>query len=388
MHHLLSWVPLLALPALGAPAEDPLQAALRRELATLVQESGMPGASLAVLLPGGRMLTLAEGQADRERGTRMTPRHRLFSGSIGKTYVAALVLRAAASGRLGLDDPLARHLGREPWFHRLPNARSVTLRHLLTHTAGMPEYVAKEALWRAIAAAPDKVWTPAERLAYVLDDPPLFKAGQGFGYADTHYILLGMVLERLHRTSLEALERNLLTELGLQDTQIADRRDLPHLPVGDSHLPAMFHLPTKVVAGGRYAFNPQLEWAGGGFASTAADLARWGTALFGGKVLSRPWLAQMTTPSGVQTDFPDGAQYGLGAILWQTELGPAWGHSGFVPGFNAILQHLPRQGVTLALLCNSDAALKGAGRSPGAAAQRLLNVVLRERRAPLPNPAP
>lgn len=366
----------LCIPALAAPAVDPTQAALQKALDALVRDSGMPGASLAVILKDGRMLTLAAGVADRETAAPMTPQHRLFSGSIGKTYVAALVLRAAAAGQLGLDDLLSKHLGHEPWFQGLPNAATVTLRHLLTHTAGMPEYVEKEAVWKAIAAAPDKVWSPAERLAFILGDAPLFEAGKGFGYADSHYILLGMVLERLYGIPLETQERALLTELGLKETVISDRRDMLMLPTGYSSLPPMFHMPQKVVESGRYVFNPQLEWAGGGFASTAADLARWGAALYGGKVLSQPWLRRMVTSSGVTTDFPDGATYGLGAILWQSELGLAWGHSGFVPGFNAVLQHLPKQGVTLALLCNSDVALKGQGRTPHAAAQRLLRAVL------------
>ncbi len=365
---------LLCVPALAAPAADPAQAALQKELDALVRESGMPGASLAVILKDGRLLTLVSGVADRESASRMMSQHRLFTGSIGKTYVAALVLRAAAAGKLGLDDLLSKHLAAEPWFQRLPNAATVTLRHLLTHTAGMPEYVGKESVWKAIVAAPDKVWTPAERMAFILGDGPLFEAGKGFGYADSHYILLGMVLERIHGTSLETQERALLAELGLKETLISDRRDLPKLPTGYSSLPPVFHMPQKVVEGGRYVFNPQLEWAGGGFASTAADLARWGAALYGGKVLPQPWLRQMVTGSGVKTDFPDGAAYGLGAILWHSELGPAWGHSGFVPGFNAVLEHLPEQGVTLALLCNSDVALKGPGRTPHAAAQRLLKV--------------
>lgn len=353
-----------------------LQSALQRELEAMVRELGIPGASLAVRMPDGRLLTVAAGWADRKARIRMTPRHRLFTGSIGKTCVAALVLREAARKRLDLDDPLAKYLGSESWFHRLPNAGSITLRHLLQHTAGVPEYVAKEAVWKRLAADPDKVWTPAERLAHILDEPAPFPAGQGFAYADSHFILLGMVLERVACRSLEAQERGLLQELRLRETLISDRRDLPGLPTGYSSLPPLFHMPPEVIQEGRYAFNPQLEWAGGGFASTAADLARWGAALFGGRVLPEPWLHQMVTPGPVKTDLPDGAGYGLGAILWETEHGSVQGHSGFVPGFNAVVQHVSRHGITLALLCNSDVALKGPGRTPHTAAQRLLRTVL------------
>lgn len=365
--------PLLLAAPLAALAPPSAQRALQADLAALVRDWGIPGASLAVVLPDGRVLKAAAGFADPERGRPMRPDHRLFTGSIGKTYVAGVVLQLAAEGCLDLDDSLSKHLGDAPWFRRLPNSDRITLRHLLTHTAGLPEYVEKEAVWVEALAHPDRTWTPEARLDHILGDAPRFEPGRGFGYADTHYILLGMVVERVTGRRFEAeLQARLLGPLGLRESLPADRRDLPDLPVGHSSLPPLFHMPPKVVVEGRYVINPQLEWTGGGLCSTAADLARWGHALYGGRVLSEPWLRRMVTPCGVPTDFPEGADYGLGAILWKTKLGPAWGHSGFVPGFNAVLQHLPEQRVTLALLCNADSALKGPGRSPHQAAQRLL----------------
>lgn len=361
-------------PAMTAPAAVPLEAALQRELEAVVADFGIPGASLAVRLRDGRMVRLAAGWADREARRPMTPAHRLFTGSIGKTLVAALVLRQVQAGRLDPDAPLLRYLDQEPWVARLPQAATITLRHLLNHTAALPDYVALPGTWEEVARHPDRRWTPAERLAGLLDAPSTGEPGTAFAYADTHYILLGMVLERVSGLPLEAQEQALLDELGLRETLLADRRRLPRLASGYSALPPFFRMPPKVVRNGRYAFNPQLEWAGGGFASTAADLARWGAALYGGRVLEGSGLqAMMSHP--VDTDFADGGRYGLGVIVWATERGPIWGHSGFVPGFNAVLQHLPNEGITLALLCNSDTALKAPGRSPHAVAQRLLKVV-------------
>lgn len=365
-----------ALLASALCATPPSNPALQRELEALLKESGAPGASLAVILPGGQMLTATAGVSDKERGTPMRPDHRLFSGSIGKTYVAAVLLQLAAEGRLSLDDALSRYLGDQAWYPRLPNGPAITLRHLLTHSSGLPEYVEQESLWQAIAANPDRNWTPEARLAEILDAKPAFPAGQGFAYADTNYILLGMVIEQVTGRPYEQVQaERLLKPLGLKETQAANQRALPGLTAGYSALPPFFHMPPKVGVEGRYGFNPQLEWTGGGLVSTAADLARWGSALFGGKVLSDGWLKQMRTPSGQRTDMADGAEYGLGLILWQTPFGPAWGHSGFVPGFNAVLEHLPEQGVTLALMCNSDTALKRPGSSPHQAAQRLLRIL-------------
>lgn len=361
-------------PAMTAPAAVPLEAALQRELEAVVASYGIPGASLAVCLRDGRMIRLAAGWADREARRPMTPDHRLFTGSIGKTLVAALVLRQVQAGRLALDAPLLQHLDQDPWVARLPNATRITLRHLLNHTAALPEYVELPTIWEEVTRHPDRRWTPAERLAGLVGAPPRGEPGTTFAYADTHYILLGMVLERMVGRTLEAQEQALLDELGLGETHLADRRRLPKLASGYSALPPLFRMPPKVVRNGRYAFNPQLEWAGGGFASTAADLARWGAALYGGRVLEDASL-QALVSHPVGTDFADGARYGLGVIVWQTDRGPVWGHSGFVPGFNAVLQHLPQEGITLALLCNSDTALKAPGRSPHAVAQRLLKVV-------------
>lgn len=387
----LALLPLAAAPgppARGAAIRTALQRELQHELQAMVREWEIPGASLAVRMPDGQVLTAAAGWADREARTPMVPAHRLFTGSIGKTVVAALVLREAARGRLALDERLSKHLGSEPWFSRLPNAEAITLRQLLDHSAGVPEYVAKEAVWKTLAAEPDKVWTPEERLWNILGDPAPFPAGEGFAYADSHYILLGMVLERCTGMSLDRQERRLMKALGLKATLLADRRDLPGLAAGYSSLPPAFHMPAQVLREGRYAFNPQLEWAGGGFVSTAADLTRWGAALFDGAVLPAAWRQRMVTPSPLRTDFPDSARYGLGVILWETEHGPVWGHSGFVPGFNAVLQHVSRHHITLGLLCNSDIALKGPGRSPHAAAQRLLRTVLPAPTTEPPHPPP
>ncbi len=361
-------------PAMIIPAAVPLETALQRELEAVVADYGIPGASLAMRLRDGRMIRLAAGWADREARRPMTPDRQLFTGSIGKTLVAALVLRQVQVGRLDLDAPLLRYLDQVPWVARLPHAPKITLRHLLNHTAALPEYVELPGIWEEATRHPDRRWTPAERLAGILDAPPKGEPGTTFAYADTHYILLGMVLERVTGQSLEAQEQALLDELNLRETHLADRRRLPKLASGYSALPAFFRMPPKVVRNGLYAFNPQLEWAGGGLASTAADLARWGAALYDGRVLEASTLQAMVSHP-VRTDFAEGARYGLGVIVWATERGPAWGHSGFVPGFNAVLQHLPKEGITLALLCNSDTALKAPGRSPHAVAQRLLKVV-------------
>jgi D-alanyl-D-alanine carboxypeptidase len=211
----------------------------------------------------------------------------------------------------------------------------------------------------------------------VLDLAPPFAPGQGFAYADTNYILLGMVIEQVSGGTYEAaLRRRILEPVALRDTVPSDRRSLPGLAAGYAQLPAFFRMPPKVAEGGRYSFNPQLEWTGGGLAGTASDLARWAKALFEGKVISPASVAVMTRAEGPKTDFPDGARYGLGCILWHSDFGPSYGHSGFAPGYNAIVEYLPGRRMAFALQCNADTGLRREGASPHQALTRFIRIAL------------
>ena len=239
----------------------------------------------------------------------------MFSGSIGKTYVAAVMLQLVAEGRAGLDDPVSRWLGGETWFGRLPNASALTLRMLLAHTSGIPEHIQVTAFQDALAADPFKVWKPAEMVAYVLDTKPLFPAGSSFSYADTNYILVGMIIERITGlTYYGVLDERILRPLALRDTTPSDRPDLPGLVCGHTTPDNPFRVPDRTLVDGRYPMNPQVEWTGGGLISTSADLARWAAALYAGDVLPPAAREQMlqTGPSNLG----EGVRYGLGAITW------------------------------------------------------------------------
>ena len=96
-----------------------------------------PGATAAFILPDGRVFGFATGHSDVDDDIPMTPDLRMGSGSIGKTYVAAVALQLAMNGELDLDAPVSTWLGGEEWFSRVPNHTDLTVRNLLNHTAGM-----------------------------------------------------------------------------------------------------------------------------------------------------------------------------------------------------------------------------------------------------------
>jgi D-alanyl-D-alanine carboxypeptidase len=328
-----------------------------------------PGVSAAVSLPDGRVLTVVAGEADTVRHVPMTPEARMLQGSVGKTYFAALAMRLVEDARLQLDAPVSRYLGHHPWYPRIPNAGAVTVRHLMTHTSGVMRYEFKEAFTVDLTAQPDKQWRPEELLAYVLDEASSFAPGEGWEYSDTNYILLGMIMEEITgRPCYDLIREWILGPRGLDDTVPSDSRTIPGLIMGYAGPANPFGGTDEVLLpDGRFVINPQFEWAGGGFASTAGDLARWARSLYTGRVFDPSLLPTML--EGVPARLGPGSRYGLGVILTDTPAGPSQGHSGFFPGYLTEMAYFPELDVAAAVMVNTSV-----GRSLG----RSLNAVLVE----------
>ncbi len=362
-------VPARAEPAAenDAPTEDPVRAAVAARLEQLVADTGVPGITAGYVLPGGRSVGLAAGLADLEARTPMAAGDRMFLGSVGKTYVAAVTLQLVAEGTLDLDAPITQWLGDRAWLPRVPNGGDLTLRALMMHRTGIPRHIFTREFIAAVRADPDRVWTPAELVSYVLDAPAKFAIDGGFAYADTNYILVGMVIEQATgKTYYDELRRRVLEPLALAHTAPSISRDMDGLVVGYSVLSRVFgEAPMvkvgevdvgRVVTDGRYFMNPQLEWTGGGLITTAEDLARWGAALYGGDVLTAAMKDAMLTgkPS------PElGGDYGLGAHIVDggddAPWGRAVGHEGVMPGYTTVLRYFPDRDVAIAVQINTDA---------------------------------
>ena len=343
---------------------DLLETGLQQELIQITQNKQVPGASLAVVLSNDKVLALVSGFSDVEKAEKMTPQHLLFSGSVGKTYVMALVLKMVEEGLLNPEDKVSSFFKEEDWFNQIPNHETLTIRMLLNHTSGIPRYVFKSELWKIVKTDPDKTWTGKERLSLVFGDPPVHPAGKGWAYSDTNYIILGMIIEKLKgKAYYEVLQEEILIPLQLDRTFPSDRRNLPGLASGYTRLQFQdqFGFPAKVTENETYCMNPQLEWTGGGINFTATDLARWGKLLYSGKVLSGKYTDLAMTPTPFETGFPDGAQYGFGTIIWEDDGIKSYGHTGFMFGYVAIVQYVPQYDIALALLINTDDLPPGAG---------------------------
>lgn len=335
-----------------------------------------PGVSVAIVDPAGEVHTFTRGLARKEPAAAMTAEARMFSGSIGKSYCAAVLLQLVDEGVIDLDAKLSASLGEAAWFDRLPNADALTPRLLARHQSGIPEHVWMPEFSAALKAEPMKHWEPGELIAFVLDSEPLFPAGEGWSYADTNYILLGMVIEAATgRRYEELLQERVLTPLGLADTIPSSQPELPGLVSGYTALGEMFGLPEEVAADGVYAANPQFEWTGGGLVSTTSDLTRFMHEFCAGSIV--PDTQAQAMRDAVDARLWPGSSYGIGLIVRPTPSGELLGHAGIFPGYLSGAWHMPGVGATFAVQLNAD--------SPGA--NRALEMLTTELAACLAGPA-
>jgi len=325
-----------------------------KHLSAFHDAKDFPGATLAFVLDDGRAGGVAVGVADKRYDAPMAPDSRMLSGSIGKTYVSAVALLLLEEKRLDLDSKISRWLGDDIWFQHLPNADQITLRMLMSHTSGVPDHVHDPEFLAEVLANTEKTWRPEELITYVQDKPPLHPAGAGWSYADTNYILVGMIIERVTgRKYYDVLTERVLKPYGLGDTLPSDQRVLPGLVNGYTLAENQFQIPEEASIDGRCFFHPQMEWTGGGLLSTSPDLARWAKLLYGGDVLKSNTQQQMLQGLLAPRLGP-GHKYGLGVILRSSELGPVHGHGGWFPGYVSIMAYYANLDLALAMQINHD----------------------------------
>jgi D-alanyl-D-alanine carboxypeptidase len=232
--------------------------------------------------------------------------------SVTKTFTAAIVLQLVEEGRIRLDAPVTEYLP------ELTLATGVTVEQLLGHTSGIADLL--EPMRDLLNAKPSRVWAPAQVLALV--GPSNFPPGSDWGYSNTNYVIAGMLVERVTGNPFaDELERRITGPLELDGTGFPPAVARQNL-LGISWSSAF--------------------WTAAALESDAADLVRWGDALYGGAILRPPSLERMLT-------FNDHA-YGLGAERYSLSGLAGYGHSGLLRGFTTLLIHLPDVHLTIAVL--------------------------------------
>jgi D-alanyl-D-alanine carboxypeptidase len=327
-----------------------LQAALDHWLVT----TGTPGVSVTIRWADGRSWTGVGGLADAAARTAMTPATAFPLASISKTFVAALVLELVQDGRLALDQPVA------PILAGLGLDRRVTVRMLLDHTSGLPDIFSAAGIDRALVAAPDRLWTLAQSLAFTRTGR--VTPGTRWTYSNTNYLLLGILLERVTREPFAALLRDrILGPLGLASAYVQIAEAAPG-PLAAGHVVARAGSSWRASVIHRGPVQPftSVVSAGGAaddIAAGSADVARWAAMLYGGHVLEPVSLAAMLGDIASVAKLHPRMPYGLGVEGYTLPgWGAAYGHNGHLAGFQDLVRYLPGQDLSIAILSNADAA--------------------------------
>jgi D-alanyl-D-alanine carboxypeptidase len=352
---------LLAFPARAAAQEPAVSNAVFGAALDRAVARGAPGAILAVDLPGSGLWLGARGVAEHG-GAAMTPEHRFRIASVSKVFVAVVALQLVQEGWLLLDQTV------EDWLPGLlPNGNAITVRQLMRHTSGLYDYLDGPFV-RGVLAEPQRRWQPAELVAYAVAHRVTFRPGAPgrWSYSNTNYVLLGMIIERVTGTSLahelrfRIIERLDLRHTGFEPVDAAEglahgyqrRRDLTELDLS-------------------------FAWAAGNMFSTAADLARFSRALFGGELLDADRMAELTTFGATQgSGWSPSLRYGLGLMQERFRAGDeellAYGHSGMLGGYRTALWYLPKLDITVVVMLNEQSA------NPAALVAEVLALALQE----------
>ncbi|GAA3932869.1 serine hydrolase domain-containing protein [Actinoplanes auranticolor] len=316
--------------AQAGPRPDEVQ----RSIETLVGPGRYPGVLAAVRDRQGRAKHYTAGVGDLRSGAPVPVNGQVRIGSASKMFLAVVVLQLAGEGKLGLDESVETYLpgvvhgtGFEP--------DRITVRHLLQHTSGLPDYT--EVMFTVVPGTelPDFFATrhryhePRALIDLALTAEP-GPVGAGWAYSNTGYVLAGLIAQKVTgRPLAELITTRVIDRIGLRDTYVPG--------VGEQRVRGPHPLGYQRVPGGDLrdftVMDPSWGWGAGQVVSTPGDLNTFLRALLDGKILGPAQLRQMRTV----VDLGEGAGYGLGLMRAPLTCGGvAWGHGGDIPGYSTL----------------------------------------------------
>lgn len=291
--------------------------------------------SILVARDGKPFINKSYGMANYELNVPNTPQTRYRIASVTKQFTATAVTMLKERGKLSVNDPICKYLENCPatW-------QPITIRHLLTHTSGIPNY---RTLPRYEEFASDTRFTYAGFVDVFRNEPLQFAPGEQLRYSNSGYYLLGLIIERVSgKTYAEFLRENIFTPSGMKNSSV-EGVSLALIPNrasgygwnGKSFINAAF-------------INMVIPFSNGAINTTTEDLLLWDKALYAEKLVSRKFLEEMLTP------FRNGYGYGLyiDKMFNRTRIR----HSGGINGFSNDFARFPEDRVTIIVLGNNEYA--------------------------------
>lgn len=329
-------LPIVASAQLAPETTRAIDAIVEKALA----DKPVPSVSIAIVRNGKLAYAQAYGMARIEQSLSATPQMRYKIGSNTKQFVAAAMLLLAEDGKLSLDDKVSRFLP------DLTRASDITIRQLLAHTAGYPDYYPLD----YVAPFMEKPTTVDAILANWGKKPLSFEPGSRWEYSNTGYAIAGRVIEMASGMPLDAfIHRRITDKLGMRS--VVDSSALPWDESGPQGYEAAAFGPLRPARQeGKY-----WVWAAGNLAMTASDLARWDIALMHDAILTRKSRQAMATENLLTGG--TGTNYGLGMFVRMTPEGRLrWDHGGEVSGFRSQNTVFPNDDTAIVVLTNGGGA--------------------------------
>jgi CubicO group peptidase (beta-lactamase class C family) len=316
-----------------------------------------PGCMVGVLRAGEIAYSRGYGRANLEHDVPFTTRTVFDIGSTSKQVVAAAIVLLAQDGKLSLDDDIRKHLPEMPDY-----GTPITIRHLLTHTSGLRDYINLMLLggWQF-----EDLTTPAQALDVVRRQKGLdFEPDTEFSYSNTGFFLASLIVERASGKPLGTFARERLFQpLGMTATRYMDdhaavvpRRATGYEPAGD---------------GFKVSVSDWEQVGDGAVQTSIDDISRWDANFYTAKLGGRALIDALTTVHRLKSGAP--TTYGLGLFVDEYRGLPVVRHGGSWAGYRAELLRFPAERLSIAVLCNRGEA------DAEARADRVADVVLEGR---------
>jgi CubicO group peptidase (beta-lactamase class C family) len=291
-----------------------------------------PGVAVLVRLEGETVFARGYGVRDLRSRDRIGPDTAFRLASMTKPFTAMAVALLVRDGKLRYEATLSDVFPAFPAY-----GRTITIHHLLTHTAGIPN-LTDFPDYKTFKATPT---TPEETIARFKDKPLDFQPGKGWSYSNSGYILSGYIIEQVSGQSYEMfLEQNIFDPLQMKSTGY-DHND-GSLATGYTGMNSHWETPDPI--------DMTLPYAAGGLYSTVEDLYRWDQALYTGQLVSQQSLDLMFTPHAKIA--MNGLGYGYGWFVGRMNQHQAVSHGGGIDGFVTEIRRYIDDEVTIIILSN------------------------------------